>query len=82
MAVLDGDASPLGKAVEAFVECRSGEVSYVVVATTSSAGIAEQLRPVSRRDIVFASDELVLQITRGAFEDIALIDPEGWPISA
>lgn len=82
MPVLDDDGTPLGKAVEALVECRSGEVRYVVVATTSSACIAKQLRPVSRRDIVFTSDELGLQITRGAFDDIAPIDPDSWPLSS
>lgn len=81
MAVLDGERTPLGKAVDALIECRSGAVSYVVVATTATAGIAEKLRPVSREAIVFECDQLVLRMSRHAFEAIPTINPVSWPTS-
>ncbi|WP_404479156.1 PRC-barrel domain containing protein [Novosphingobium sp. BL-52-GroH] len=81
MPVLDGDNKPLGKTVEALIECRSGAVSYVVVATTVAAGIAEQLRPVPRDAIVFECDQLVLLMPRDAFEAIVPITPDSWPTS-
>lgn len=81
MPVLDGDSTPLGKAVEALIECRSGRVSYVVVATTAAGGIAEELRPVPRGAVVFECDQLVLLVPRHAFESIAPITPDSWPTS-
>jgi hypothetical protein len=82
MPVVGADDTHFGKAVEALIECSSGEVSYVVVSTTSGAGLAEELRPVARQAIVFECDRLVLQITRRAFEDIQPINATTWPISA
>lgn len=81
MPVLDADSTPLGKAVEALMECRSGAVSYVVVATTVAAGIAEELRPVPRGAVVFECDQMVLLMPRRAFESIAPITPDSWPTS-
>jgi hypothetical protein len=49
MPVMGADHTHFGKAVEALIECSSGEVSYVVVSTTSGAGLAEELRPVARK---------------------------------
>lgn len=82
MAVRGSDGVLLGKAVEALIECSSGAISYVVVSTTSAAGIAEQLRPVSRGSITFGSDQLVLTMPADAFEDIAPLTEHAWPISA
>jgi hypothetical protein len=82
MPVVLEDGTPLGKSVEALIECRSGEVSYVVVATSSAAGLEEQLRPVPARSIGFGCDLLTLAISRGAYETIAPLDGEAWPASA
>jgi hypothetical protein len=82
MPVALEDGTPLGKSVEALIECRSGEVSYVVVATSSAAGLEEQLRPVPARSIGFGCDLLTLAISRGAYEAIAPLDGEAWPASA
>lgn len=82
MPVLDSAGNVLGRAVDALVECCSGQVSYVVVATPSAAGIAEKLRPVASEAIVFSSNELHLSMTRSAFEEIGTVNSDTWPASA
>ncbi|MFK4872180.1 PRC-barrel domain-containing protein [Novosphingobium sp. ZW T3_23] len=82
MPVLLEDGTPLGKSVEALIECRSSEISYVVVATSSAAGLEEQLRPVPARSIDFGCDRLTLEISRGEYEAIAPLHGEAWPVSA
>jgi hypothetical protein len=82
MPVVGADDAPIGKAVEALIECGSGEVSYVVVSSTSAAGIVEELRAVSRREIGFEYDRLVLRLHSRAFTEIAPINTGNWPISA
>lgn len=79
MAVVARDGTPIGKAVEALLECRSGEVSYVVVARGE---VAEQLRPVARAAIRFGSDRLVIDMSCAAFEAIAPLESDAWPAAA
>jgi hypothetical protein len=81
MPVVGADDVAVGKAVEALIECGSGEVSYVVVSSTSGAGIVEELRAVSRHEVRFECDRLVLQLSRRAFAAIAPITAGSWPIS-
>lgn len=82
MPVALGDGTRLGKAVEALIECRSGEVSYVVVASSSAVGLEEQLRAVPARAITFACDLLTLAISRPEFEAIEPLEGGDWPASA
>lgn len=79
MSVNDISGRPLGKAVEALIECESGRINYVVVATGDAAGLHETLRAVSRERIRFASGTLTLALTRTAFEEIAMLPDGAWP---
>jgi hypothetical protein len=82
MAVEDQEGLAIGRAVEALIECGSGGVSYVVVATDKAGGLDEELRPVPRKAITFSGDKLVLAMSRRMFEAIPLLEPGDWPASA
>ncbi len=82
MTVVDGEGSAVGKAVEALVECNSGAVSYVVVASGGVAGIREDLRAVARPALRFDCDRLQLTISRRAFEALPPLDGDAWPAVA
>lgn len=82
MPLVDADGQPLGKAIEALVECGSGTVSYVVVATSGVAGLQEQLRAVPREALDFACDRLTLALSLGTFEALPLLDGGDWPAVA
>lgn len=79
MAVLDSAGQTVGKAVEALVECASGSVSYVVVASGGVGGVAEELRAVRREAVRFECDRL--QLAFGEYELHALPPLRGgdWP---
>lgn len=72
----------LGKAVEALVECGSGTVSYVVVASGGVGGIDEQLRAVPRDRIAFGCDKLVLAMSAREFEAQDILEKGDWPARA
>lgn len=73
------DGAPLGKAVEALIECGSGGVSYVVI---SSGGMDEQLRAVPRERIRFGGDRLRVTMPRAAFEALPMLEAGDWPAQA
>jgi hypothetical protein len=76
------DGAPLGKAVEALIECATGRVSYVVVASGGVAGIDERLRSVPRDLITFHSNRLAVQIGPEQFARLPELGPGPWPHSA
>lgn len=82
MQAVDAADTPVGHAVEALIECRTGAVSYVVVASAKLAGIDEQLRAVPREKVEFACDRLKLGMTAEEFSDLAVLEPGNWPIAA
>ena len=82
MEVNDAHGQVLGKAVEALVECDTGTVAYVVVATGGVGGIAEELRPVPCSAIVFSCDHLALTMSRKAFEALTPLAAGNWPAQA
>lgn len=82
MEVHDRHGAPLGKAVEALIECGSGEITYVVVATGGVGGVAETLRPVTREGLAFAGKRLTLTISRTAFEALEPLREGEWPALA
>jgi hypothetical protein len=79
MAVEDERGAPIGKAVEALIECNSGCISYVVVSTSKAVGLDEDLRPVPREAIRFGCERLVLTIDRRAYDAIVPLPPGEWP---
>jgi hypothetical protein len=82
MAVTDSGGAPLGRAVEALIECESGTISYVVVATRDVAGTREVLRAVPRDEVGFGCDALTLALSVSTFEAIAVLEPGSWPATA
>lgn len=85
MAVVDSAGKPVGKAVEALVECASGGIAYVVVASGGVGGIAEELRAVSRDAVTFGCDRLTLAFDEAhlcALEPLAAGDWPGDPEAA
>lgn len=82
MPVTDMAGEPIGRAVEALIECGSGEISYVVVAKGGVGGIDESLRAVPRADIRFSSDRLTLFTDAATFERLAVLHDGDWPAKA
>ena len=66
----------VGKAVEALVECSSGRISYVVVAT---GAVDRQLRAVPRAAIGFGPEQLTLDMSHAAFGALPTLDAGDWP---
>jgi predicted metal-dependent phosphotriesterase family hydrolase len=82
MPVLDSESHNIGKAVEALVECATGTVNYIVVATGGLAGIDEQLRAVPRSSVEFACDRLRLKMEANDFDALEVLRPGSWPAEA
>ena len=76
MAVEDNAGRPLGKAVEALIECATGEISYFVVA---SGGLDESLRMVARDDMIFERGRLRLTMAQQEFAGLAVLADGDWP---
>ena len=79
MTVVDRAGETVGKAVEALVECGTGQVSYVVVATGGIGGVAEQLRAVARDSVRFECDALRLALDRRELCALAPLEGQDWP---
>ena len=79
MPVTNMAGATIGTGVEALVECTSGEVSYIVVASGGVGGIDESLRAVPRADVRFGSDRLTPLIDAAAFERRAVLQNGAWP---
>lgn len=82
MPVLGRSGDAVGKAVEALVECETGSVSYVVVASGGIGGIQETLRAVAHDDICFGCERLTLRIDEAAFERLPALPDDAWPATA
>ncbi|MFV3130916.1 PRC-barrel domain containing protein [Niveispirillum sp. KHB5.9] len=82
LKVRDDRGILLGKAVEALLECASGRVSYVVVATSDVGGLNEQLRAVSRDRVVFGCECLAVRMSEAEFTRLATLEPGEWPVLA
>ena len=77
--VIDLRGEALGHAVDAMIECRSGQISYVVVATGDIAGIGEELRAVPMAGIECHADGIMVLETGAEFEQRTVIEPGEWP---
>jgi hypothetical protein len=82
MKVADAQGATVGKAVEALIECDSGAIGYVVVATGTIGGLDEKLRAVPRAALGFAGDRLDLRISLEAFEALVPLEAGDWPAAA
>lgn len=79
MTVADSAGRDVGKAVEALVECATGTVSYVVVATGGIGGVAEELRAVRRDAVRFESDRLTLAFDEAELCRLRPLEAGDWP---
>jgi hypothetical protein len=79
MPVSTSDRAPLGKAVEALLECATGEISYIVVATSGVGSLDETLRAVPRSAVKFSCEELTLTLSTNEFDALAPLESGDWP---
>lgn len=79
MKVVDRSGTNVGRAVEALLECASGRVSYVVVASGGVAGIDERLRAIPHAQIAFGCERLRLAMSDREFARMAVLEPDQWP---
>lgn len=79
MPVVDEAGNDVGHAVEALIECRSGEINYLVVASGGIGGIDERLRAISRERIEFGCDHFTLLMPAHAFAALPELASGDWP---
>lgn len=79
MPVSDIRGESVGRTVDAMIECRSGTVNYVVVATGGVGGIDEVLRSVPLASLDCHADGLMLLETTAEFERRATLEAGDWP---
>jgi hypothetical protein len=79
MPVSDPSGAVLGNAVEALVECATGQVSYIVVASGGLGGIEERLRAVPRAQIEFGCDRLIAKLRSHEFDRLPALRAGNWP---
>jgi hypothetical protein len=79
MPVCDRAGDAMGTAVEALVECETGQISYIVVASGGLGGIDERLRAVARAHIEFSCDRLIASLSARDFEQLPQLQPGDWP---
>ncbi|WP_380879958.1 PRC-barrel domain-containing protein [Sphingomonas sp. DBB INV C78] len=79
MSVEDVHGKVLGTTVEGLIECATGCVSYVVVASGGVGGIDEVLRAVPRDQVAFRQDRFRLNIEEEAFQELPELAAGNWP---
>ena len=82
MSATDASGQAIGRAVEALIECSTGAVNYIVIASGGMAGIDEDLRAVPRDRLTFGCDHLTVDMTQEAFSALPVLQPGSWPASA
>ena len=79
LPVSDIRGEEIGKTVDAMVECKSGCLSYFVVASGGIGGIDESLRAVPASLFECHADGLVLLMSAAEFEKRDRLDSAAWP---
>lgn len=79
LPVSDVRGKAIGQAVDAMIECESGCLSYVVVASGGIGGIDETLRAVPAAMIDCHADGLVLLMSAAEYEKRDALDGASWP---
>jgi hypothetical protein len=82
MSIYDGNGEQLGKAIEALIECASGKISYIVIASGGTGGIDEALRAVERQAVTFEFDHLMVKLDRNSYFAIPQLADGSWPAEA
>ncbi|NYF33655.1 PRC-barrel domain-containing protein [Sphingopyxis sp. JAI108] len=81
LPVSDIRGEEIGKTVDAMIECESGRLSYVVVASGSLGGVDESLRAVPATLFDCHADGLVLRMSAAEFEKRDTLGGAAWPAS-
>ncbi|WP_077146788.1 PRC-barrel domain-containing protein [Sphingopyxis sp. KK2] len=79
LPVSDIRGEAIGQAVDAMIECESGCLSYVVVASGGIGGIDETLRAVPAAMLDCHADGLVLLMSAAEYEKRDALDGAAWP---
>lgn len=79
MPVSDVRGESVGRSVEAMIECGSGTLSYIVVASGGIGGVDEELRSIPMAQIDCRAEGLILLETKAEFERRAPLESGDWP---
>lgn len=79
LPVKDAAGEAIGECVEALVDCRTGQIGYVVVATRNAVGLDEQLRGVARATCHIGADAIELTIDADKFSQLPVLADRNWP---
>ncbi|HEY0596223.1 PRC-barrel domain-containing protein [Sphingopyxis sp.] len=79
LPVSDMRGETVGSSVDAMIECETGRVSYIVVASGGLGGIEETLRPVPLASVDCHADGLILLETKSQFERRPELGAGEWP---
>lgn len=77
--LVSGDGSELGTLVDAMLGCRSGRLSYLVVAEGGVAGVGETLRRVEWADSKVDGDRLSVRFGSKQFAGLPALARDDWP---
>jgi sporulation protein YlmC with PRC-barrel domain len=77
--VADRRGEHIGHSVDAMLNCKDGEITYVVIRSGGVGGVGETLREVPWRDMQVVDDVITLDLETAAFDALPPIDPERWP---
>lgn len=79
LPVSDISGEDVGHAVEAMIECRSGRINYVVIASGGFGGIDEELRSVPVTEIDCHADGFLIHETKAMFMRRKPLIAGQWP---
>ncbi|CAH0355577.1 hypothetical protein SPH9361_03632 [Sphingobium sp. CECT 9361] len=81
MMTQDAQGESLGKAVEALIECVSGRISYVVIASEHH-GLREDLRAIPLDRITLGPDRIRVGMDKCEFHAWPVLASDAWPAAA
>jgi len=79
LPVRNARGEKIATAVEALLECRTGAVSYVVIARGGLGGVAETLHAVDRDSVRFGCDRFELLLDAAELETLPALADGAWP---
>lgn len=77
--VYDHRGQVVGKTVEAMIECCSGQISYIVIASGGTGGVDEKLRSVPMSVVSSCGKGLMLLESCAEFERRDVLSTKDWP---
>ncbi len=77
--LLGRDGAPLGACVDAMIGCRSGRLSYLVVAEGGVAGVGETFRRVEWREARVHEGAVTTNLDSAAFGRLPRLAKDNWP---